>query len=81
MLNPPTPRPRGRRRKDPGGRKATIACLPLGLRAALDQRAAAEGRPLGDLITELLAEGMNQPVPPYCRPRDRQPELPLDQAS
>jgi hypothetical protein len=71
----------GRRLKDPNGRKYTGAHLPLDLRAALDQRAEAEGRPLGDLITEVLAEGMGFPVPDYCRPRERDPELPLDKAS
>lgn len=78
---PRSPAPRGRRLKDPGGRKFTAASLPLPLRAALDRRAAEEGRPLGDLITELLATAMSFPVPDYCRPRDPHPELPLNKAS
>lgn len=80
---PRSPRRAGRRLKDPGGRKYTAAYLPLPLRDALEQRANEEGRPLGDLVTELLAEAMSFPVPDYCRPRNHQPELelPLDKAS
>lgn len=81
MPQPPSSRRgAGRPPRHTSARKATTVVLPLELRAALEDIAQAEGLSRGDIMTRLLAEGLGQPVPPYCRPRNQQ-ELPLDKAS
>lgn len=78
-----SPAPKSRRgRKPKGERVGTFVALPVELRKAAEAIAEREGLPLGDVITRIVAEGLDMPAPAYCYPATRQQqELPLTKAS
>lgn len=73
---------RRRGRKPKGERVGTFVALPVDLRKAAEAIAEQEGLPLGDVITRIVAEGLDIPAPAYCYPaKSQQEELPLTKAS
>jgi hypothetical protein len=80
MQTPATKTRRGRKPK--GVRVGTFVSLPVELRRAAEEVAQREQMPLGDVITRLVAEGLELPAPAYCYPKaTAQEELPLNKAS
>ena len=73
---------KGPRPKDPT-RVQTSVLLPAAVRARAEEIAERDGQALGNVISRLLAEAMNLPVPAYCLPKrsEMQEELPLNKAS
>lgn len=83
MQTSPAPKPKARRGRPPKGeRVGTFVALPVELRRAAEAIAQREGLPLGDVITRIVAEGLELPAPAYCYPAvQQQQELPLTKAS
>ncbi|OLM28780.1 hypothetical protein Ae717Ps2_6099c [Pseudonocardia sp. Ae717_Ps2] len=81
-----TDSPRKGGRKHLGERRPTMVRLREDLWEAVQEIAQREGLPVSAVITRMVAESLDRPVPDYCQPktaavRSTQEELPVPQAS